>query len=122
MTQTVVLPWPPSGLNPNRRRGHWAIADKLRKQYKAGCGWCLREQGIRAVDAERVRVTYVFNPPDRRPSRNIDNAIAAFKSGQDAVAAYLGIDDAQIIPRYPEAFGDPVKGGAVTLTIEAADS
>jgi hypothetical protein len=118
MTQTVVLPWPPSGLNPNRRRGHWAIADKLRRQYKADCGWSLREQGIRAVAAQTVIAKWEFNPPVFRPKRNVDNAIAASKYALDALADYLGIDDAQIICRWPDGFGDPVKGGCITITIK----
>ena len=116
MTQILVLPWPPSELNPNRKRGHWAKSHSIAKAYKDDCRWSCKEQGIKAISAERVHVTYYFYPPDRRP-RDLDNIIASLKSAQDAVAAHIGVDDAKWQVTY-KPLGQPAKCGSVVLQIK----
>lgn len=44
--------------------------------------------------------------------------IASFKSGRDAVAKAIGVDDAKWRPEY--RFTEPVKGGAVVVEVVAA--
>lgn len=59
-------------------------------------------------------VNLIFHPPDKH-SRDLDNCLAAFKSGLDGIADALGINDKrfQILMR----FGEPVRGGEVEVQI-----
>ena len=91
MTREVILPWPPSALNPNKRL-HWAQKRKHAKAYRDAC-CMLSKQAKLAVDWDGDIALWVdFFPPDRR-SRDDDNLVAAFKSGRDGLADALGVDD-----------------------------
>jgi crossover junction endodeoxyribonuclease RusA len=61
-------------------------------------------------------VTLTFCPPDRFP-RDMDNLVAALKSGLDGMCRALGIDDHQIVPVPDQDWGPVVKGGKVEVTI-----
>lgn len=91
----VILPWPPSALSPNTRHAHWSGLAKAKRAYRAAChveamaaGW---RKGVFAAD-DRLHVRLTFVPPDRR-RRDLDNLIAAMKSGLDGLADALGVDD-----------------------------
>ena len=112
----IELPWPPHQLNPNKRL-HWAVKRKFTKGYRAACFFAAVDAGAWNVETgERLPVKITFQPPDRR-KRDRDNMIAAFKAGQDGLADALGIDDAILVPTYDT--GDPVKGGRVTIELDA---
>lgn len=51
-----------------------------------------RSYGAKKIDAEALRVSLVFVPPDRR-RRDLDNCLAACKAGLDGLADVLGVDD-----------------------------
>ena len=93
MTCSVVLPWPPKELNPNKRL-HWSTKRKHVAKYRAMCFALAREAGI-AVDWDGdVHLWVDFYPPDKR-RRDDDNVIAAFKAGRDGLADALRIDDSR---------------------------
>ena len=109
----VTLPYPPAILSPNARP-HWAERAKAVKAYRNECGFELLAQGVNHMDS--VSLTLTFCPPDRR-RRDRDNAIHAFKAGQDAIGDITGIDDSQFSVTYTPGFGEPVKGGCVKVEI-----
>jgi crossover junction endodeoxyribonuclease RusA len=113
----ILVPFPPSELNPNRRL-HWAAKARHTKAYRNLCGMHALEAGARRGQYERVRVTITFYPPDKRP-RDRDNMIAAFKAGQDGIADVTGIDDANWITSY--AFEAPQPGGGVSVKLEESE-
>lgn len=91
---SVRLPWPPVGCNPNRaRRLHWTKQREEARNYRTACHWEAKAAGLRPMDADEVRVSITFYPPDRR-KRDDDNIIASFKAGRDGVADAIGVDDA----------------------------
>lgn len=89
----IVLPWPPSALSPNAR-SHWRKHAAAKKAYRLACGYQAHLQGAKAIDAERLAVRFTFVPPDKR-RRDLDNLIAAMKSGIDGLADVLGVDDSK---------------------------
>ncbi|MBW6524438.1 hypothetical protein KZ810_13095 [Sphingomonas sp. RHCKR47] len=116
----VTLPWPSPKLNPNRSRGqHWGKRAKLSKRYKIDCGWACKAAGLRPLAAARAAVSITFHPPDAN-RRDLDNMLAAIKSGLDAVSVAVAVDDG--LSELTLARGAPVSGGAVVVTIAAAAS
>ena len=111
----LTLPWPPKQLSPNGRL-HWTRKYKAKNAYQADVYSAAKAGGARILDAETLAVTITFCPPDRR-RRDKDNAIACFKSGQDALALLLGVDDANWRVTYAPGWGEPVKGGAVVVEV-----
>ncbi|WP_180317249.1 endodeoxyribonuclease RusA [Delftia acidovorans] len=87
----ITLPWPPKELSPNARI-HWAQLAKAKKAYRAACAWTAREQGARALQADKLHLSLTFYPPSRR-AFDLDNALARMKSGLDGLADVLGVDD-----------------------------
>lgn len=87
----LTLPWPPSDLSPNARQ-HWSKLARAKKAYRAACAWTAKEQGAKRIEAERLRLTITFVPPNRR-AHDLDNCLARFKSGLDGLADVLGVDD-----------------------------
>lgn len=112
----IELPWPDRDLHPNTRV-HWARRARAAKTArKAGAAFTLAA-GIRRIDAERIVAKITFHPPDNRP-RDDDGMIASFKSYRDGIADVIGVDDSRW--RIQPVVGEPVKGGAVLIELEAA--
>ncbi len=109
------LPYPPSKLNPNRKVHHMVRA-RLTKAYRKECGFEALAQGLHRMDGDTLSLTITFHPPDKR-RRDRDNAITAFKSGQDAIADVTGIDDSQFAVNYTPGFGEPIPGGCVKVEV-----
>lgn len=86
-----TLPWPPSDLSPNTRQ-HWSKLARAKKAYRAACAWTAKEQGAQPLAAEKLHLTLVFVPPNRR-AHDLDNCLARMKSGLDGLADVLGVDD-----------------------------
>lgn len=105
----IELPYPPAKLSPNARC-HWAQKARVFKAYKFQCFAVLSQ--FRDQLAGRSSFDLRFLPPDRH-RRDIDNCIAAFKAGIDALAEVCGVDDAHF--NLTISKGEPVKGGAVVL-------
>lgn len=114
----LALSWPDKGLSPNARL-HWRRKAKLTKTARRDAWastlaiiWRLPTLGDGAVALD-----VVFCPPDRR-RRDRDNLIASCKAMNDGIADALGVDDSRFVSTY--RMGDPVKGGAVLVTVRAA--
>ena len=115
---TVILPWPASCLSPNAR-GHWtkkaAAAAKARRDAAILC----QMQGARALPWAAMSVALEFRAPTRR-AYDLDNALSSCKSLLDGIADASGIDDS--LWSYSIKRGEPVKGGAVVVTLTRSES
>lgn len=89
----LTLPWPSAACSPNAR-GHWSKTAKARKLLRQAWGWNAHHQGARRIQADRLRVSILFVPPDKR-HRDIDNMLSACKGGLDGLADLLGVDDSK---------------------------
>jgi len=89
----LVLPWPDSELWPNARPHRYQLA-RAKKEFRAECAWEAKRQGATSVQARSLHVDLVFFPPTRRRF-DLDNALAAMKSGIDGLVDVLGVDDSQ---------------------------
>lgn len=103
----LELPYPPPILNPNNK-SHWAPKHKSFKKYKSDCALLASQ----VEPLKEFRITF-FPPTAHRRDR--DNAISAFKAGQDGLALAWGVDDSEFIITYAP-FGAPVKGGKVVIS------
>lgn len=115
---TVTLPWPDKDLSPNARI-HWRRKSRLVKMARQAAWGAVLEarRQANAIRGERLHLTWVFCPPDRR-RRDADNIIASLKAANDGIADALGFDDSRFVSAYQ--FGEPVKGGAVVVTVRSA--
>ena len=112
---TVIrLPWPPRELSPNAREDRRAVSG-IRKRYRDAAFYAAKE--ARAEIAATSTLAIKFFPPDRK-RRDLDNMLAAIKSGLDGIALAAGVDDYGWSLSIERA--DPVKGGAVLVHV--ADS
>lgn len=105
----VVLPWPPTGLNPNARLHHMALA-KTKKAYKEACMWQAKADGVKPMTADALHLTITFVPPDRR-HRDLDNMLSSIKAGLDGLRDVLGVDDSKwsLTIQKADAIGGMVK-------------
>lgn len=117
MIGPITLPWPSKPLSPNTRQ-HWSVKAKYVKLTRLDTAWWVRSVMRFRPQWEKVKVAYVFHPPDKR-RRDLDNLIASTKAISDGIADAIGIDDSRFIPTYSMA--EPVKGGAVIVTIEQGE-
>jgi len=120
----ITFPWPPPKVFPNRIRGqHWRVSHPAIKAFKSVCAGVCYEAGLHlkkhslVAHGLKLRLTYVFNPPDRR-RRDRDGMNGATKAMQDAIALVVGVDDYYFVPKYD--IGE-VGAGNVVVTIEAAE-
>lgn len=114
MIGPITLPWPHKALSPNTVQ-HWSVKAKYVKLTRTDTAWWVRSVMRFKPQWERVKLTYVFHPPDNR-RRDLDNLIASTKAISDGIADAIGIDDQYFVPTYKR--GDPVKGGMVIVTLE----
>lgn len=112
---SVDLPWPSRMLHPNARV-HWARKAKATKAAKLAAGIAARKAQIPRIDAEALKVTAIFSPPDNR-ARDIDGMLSSIKAYLDGISAVVGIDDSKF--NIELCRGLPVKGGNVRLILEA---
>jgi crossover junction endodeoxyribonuclease RusA len=113
---SVTLPWPDRLLHPNARP-HWAAKAKAVKSARVKAGWAVTaETNGKSWADKKVGVTVTFCPPDQR-RRDLDGMIASHKAAQDGIADALGVDDSKFVCAYMH--GEPVKGGAVLVTIQS---
>lgn len=95
-TLTLTLPWPPSALSPNHRHAHWSTLARARRRFRTACAITALSQGANRLAGPpgALAVHLRFIPPDRR-RRDLDNCLASMKSGLDALADVLGVDDSR---------------------------
>src|SRR3546814_1668558 len=87
----VHLPWPPAALKPNGSHGHWSRKSSAAKKYRADCLVLAKAARLKPVDGP-MALRIEFYPLDKR-RRDLDNMLASFKYGIDAVAEAMGVDD-----------------------------
>lgn len=109
----ISLPWPDAKLSPNWR-GHWARKAPVTKRARAAAWAATKAAGARVEHDGPVALRVTFHAPDRR-HRDRDNCIAACKAYMDGLADGLGVNDRRFQPTY--AWGEPIKGGAVVVTL-----
>jgi crossover junction endodeoxyribonuclease RusA len=107
----IILPYPSAALSPNAR-GHWAKKARAFKAYKNACILAMTEK--RASLRGKSRFVVTFQMPDNR-ARDIDNAIASFKAGCDALAFVTRVDDSKFSIEWRR--GDVTPGGAVVVEV-----
>lgn len=112
----IELPWPDKILFPNKTK-HWAAHNKAKQYYKSTCAYLAHEQGVwqlkRGVKNTPIKID--FYPPDKR-RRDLDNMLAAMKSGLDGISAFYGLDDYHFRPITIDVI-EPVKDGKVVVFI-----
>lgn len=110
---TLQLPWPPKQLSPNARI-HWATRARHAKGYKTACYAITKSAGpLPPYPTGKIALRLDFYPPTRH-KRDLDNLLAAMKSGIDGVACALGVDDSRFT--FSIALADE-SGGFVKLHI-----
>lgn len=112
----VHLPWPPAELKPNART-HWARKAKAAARFKIDCRFAAMGAGMRALGWTGMHVDLTFHPPSARRG-DLDNMLAAAKSGLDGVASACGVDDSAWSITLRK--GAPVKGGRIVLVASEA--
>lgn len=93
MTNTVVIPWPPKNLSPNARVHRLARAQSA-KVYREAAYTLAKASKLASQGVGSVALEITFYGPDKR-RRDLDNCLAAIKSGLDGIADAIGINDAQ---------------------------
>ena len=115
----VTLPWPPKELSPNARV-HWKLKADAAKKYKSDCfwfckaGWLNTSYTKRPAFIEGPNLTITFYPPSKRKA-DVDNMLASFKAGLDAISDFTGIDDSKFQITFSKA--EPIKHGMVKVVI-----
>lgn len=100
---SVIFPWPPKTLSPNGRP-HFMVLAQAKKAYRAACKREALSQGLIAPKApcgpvsglagSKLAVHLTFYPPNKA-RRDLDNCLAAMKSGLDGLADAIGVDDSK---------------------------
>lgn len=112
-TFEITLPWPPSPLWQNRP-SHWGVK-RAAVKHARGRAWAKAQ--LKKIPADpRAVLAFEFHPPDSR-RRDLHNMPATQKATIDGIAAAMGVDDEHFRVRWPEAWAEVRKGGAVVVTI-----
>ena len=91
---TLILPMPPRELSPNARV-YWRTKHKVAQKYKDDCALICLNRLVRNNNKNnpiKPHLNIIFNPPNKR-RRDLDNLLASFKYGIDAISLATGIDD-----------------------------
>lgn len=118
---SVSLPFPPSGLMPNRANGkHWSSTRALKDKYFNDAYTLTFHAVNRHVGAwypldGHIPLSITFVMPDNR-DRDLDNLLASIKSGIDGIATALTVNDKAFSPITIKR-GDVVKHGAVLVEV-----
>ncbi len=111
----LTLPWPPKGLQPHAK-GSWRPKAEATKAYRADAFWLAKAARIPRMPNAVLTIT--CHPPDRR-GRDCQNMPSQLKAAIDGIADAMGCDDNGFRVRFPEAFSEPVKHGAVIVEMSA---
>ena len=117
---TITLPWPDARLHPNKRLHFHAVA-KVKKTARhdawvAGIAATTPANRDMYKRADTLNVEVLFLPPDNR-RRDTDGMLTSCKAALDGIADALGVDDSRW--RLTIDRGEPVKGGAVIVSVRA---
>jgi crossover junction endodeoxyribonuclease RusA len=109
------LSWPASPLWQNRPY-HWRRKAEAVANYKREAWATALAQSIGRIQTTTPRLVFSFHPPDNR-RRDLQNMPATQKAAIDGIALAMGCDDHGFRCVWPEAFGEPVKGGCVMIEV-----
>lgn len=112
------LPFPAKILWPNGR-GHWAEKARAVKSARRVAWASALAAGVKSLPVGGGFAIAVTVHPKTRNAIDADNAVAALKASLDGIADALGVDD-RTFNTPSITFGEPLKGGLLTLTIETA--
>jgi len=114
----LELPWPPKAASANGSHGGWRTKSDAAKGYKTLCLYSLKGSGVRPVKGwpDGYCPTVVTFHPPRNGRMDADNAVNRIKSGLDAVADAIGVDDGWFWPMLLVK-GDKCPGGRVVVCI-----
>lgn len=113
----LSLPWPNRNLSPNARC-HWGVkANAVKDARNTARVLTLQALKMRRPHWEAVAIHWEFHPKTANKPDD-DNIIASCKAYRDGIADALGIDDAKFTTTH--SMGQPVKGGAVNVTVRSA--
>lgn len=118
MIGPITLPFPSRFLSPNARV-HWTKKSNEAKRHRKAA-WAITLEALKGgkPDWKATKLTLVFHPPDNR-HYDADNLLARSKSQIDGIADALGMNDNGF--RFAFSVGEPIKVGAVIVTIEEAE-
>lgn len=96
----LTLPLPPTCLQPNRQRGHWAKRRKAIADCRAIAKLLSREADGRKGEWRRPELRPTFYFATRR-HRDDDNLVGWLKSYRDGIADGLGVNDRDMFTQRP---------------------
>ena len=114
MSVTLRLSWPSKWLWQNRRP-HWRQARDSARNARLEA-WALMRDTSAKAGADPIILTFAFHPPNR-VKRDLQNMPATQKAALDGIADALHVDDSTFTVRWPEAWGEVVKGGCVLVEV-----
>ncbi len=113
----LVLPWFPSELRPNASSpGNWRKKQTAAKKYRELCGWIAKAEIPAAVPAGNIHLFVKFCPPSNR-KMDLDNCLAAIKSGIDGICDAWNINDSNLRPITID-FGTVIKDGRIEICLK----
>jgi crossover junction endodeoxyribonuclease RusA len=112
---SFTLPFPAKSLWPNGR-AHWAEKARAVKTARQAAWAAALAAGAKALPLGHAFDIAVTVHPKTRNAIDRDNCVAALKSYLDGIADALGVDD-RLFNTPSIAFGEPIKGGLLTLTV-----
>jgi crossover junction endodeoxyribonuclease RusA len=115
---TFGLPFPAKILWPNGR-GHWAEKARAVKSARQSAWAAALAAGVKSLPVSDAYDIAVTVHPKTRNAIDADNCVASLKAALDGIADALGVDD-RTFNTPSITFGEPVKGGLLTLTIGAS--
>lgn len=113
----LILPWFPFELRPNASSpGNWRKKSTAAKAYRARCGWIAKLNKPELPNGN-IHLLITFCPPSKR-AMDLDNCLAAIKSGIDGLADAWGINDKRFYPITID-WGEVIKDGCVKISIKS---
>lgn len=109
----ISFPWPPAALTPHAKGSPWPKINATKK-YRYDAKVLAQLAGVPKLPGARLVFTY--HPPRRAGDPH--NVHGRVKALIDGIADAMGCDDKGFRCAFPEAFSDPVKGGAVIVEVQ----
>ena len=109
----IVIAWPHKSLWPNGR-AHWATKAREAKKLRQEAAWATKAASIRIGDSP-IPIHITVHPKAKGPAPDVDNCVAAIKSGIDGIADALGINDSHFAA--PTVTILPERTGQFIITI-----
>lgn len=117
MIRLLRISWPSPDLSANKRV-HWSKRAKATKAYRHEAWGEAVNRGV--LPDPQARLVFEFYPPDRR-RRDAHNLPHQMKPAIDGIADAMGCDDNEFQCVFPSTLKDPIKGGAVLVSVETRD-